>query len=189
VNRMMCGSINKCRDDPCSTDQGGSRRGSAGQIKDCECGVVCGASYALQYDKDFRDFISELKHGKKKIRGVKTLLVCRCDKSNLNICRSAGDDQVPCCDCPLSNWPDLCMVIKAFNGCIAVAISCKCDLTSRKHKEFAKVRSTIFDEKGKLSSPFEYLLILVPKGYLNIFKEVAKQSKQCSNIKVMRCYT
>ena len=184
MNRMMCGTINKCRDDPCSTDQGGSRRGSAGQIKDCECGVICGAPHALQYDKDFRDFLNKIK-----IKGVETLLICRCDKSDLDICRSAGDDQVPCCDCPLSNWPDLCMVIKAFKGCVAVAISCKCHLASRKYKEVTNVQSAILDEKGKFSSPFEYLLILVPKKYLNIFKEVAKQSKQCSNIKVMRCYT
>ena len=84
----MCGTISKCRDNPCSIDQGGSKKVSAGQIKDRECGIICGASYALQYDKDFRNFLSALQ---RKIRGAKTLLVCRCDKSDLNICRSAGD--------------------------------------------------------------------------------------------------
>jgi len=181
---MMCGTISKCRDNPCSIDQGGSRRGSAGQIKDRECGVVCDASHALQYDRDFRDFLNALQ---RRIRGVKALLVCRCDKSDRDLCLSAGDGQVPCCDCPLSNWPDLCMVIKASDGCVAVAVSCKCHLTSRRrYKEVTNVRSAILDEKGKLSSPFEYLLILVPKEYLKNFKEV---TEEYSNIEVMRCYT
>jgi hypothetical protein len=79
------------------------------------------------------------------------------------------------------------MVIKAFKGCVAVAISCRCDLTSERYKkEVAKVRSAILDEKNELSQPFEYLLILVPKDYLNTFKEVAGQF---SNVEVMRCYT
>jgi len=179
----MCGTINKCRDDPCSTDQGGGRRGFAGQIKDRECGVVCGDSYALQHNEDFRDFLNKIK-----IKRVETLLVCRCDRSNPEYC-SAGDDQVPCCDCPLSNWPDLCMVIKAFKGCVAVAISCKCHLTSKRHKEFVNVLSIISEDLLKwknLSSYFKYLLILVPKEYLKNFKKVAEQH---SNIEVMRCYT
>jgi len=79
------------------------------------------------------------------------------------------------------------MVIKASDGCVAVAVSCKCHLTSRRrYKEVTNVRSAILDEKGKLSSPFEYLLILVPKEYLKNFKEV---TEEYSNIEVMRCYT
>jgi len=180
---MICGIINKCRDNPCSTDQGKSKKTSAGQIKDRERGAICDDSHALQYDRDFRDFLNALQ---RRIRGVKALLVCRCDKSDRDLCRSAGDGQVPCCDCPLSNWPDLCMVIKASDGCVAVAISCKCHLTSRKHKEFTNIQSIILDEENKLSQPFEYLFILVPKEYLNIFKRVAEQY---SNVKAMRCYT
>ena len=132
MNHMMCGTISKCCDNPCSIDQGGSGRGSAGQIKDRECGVVCGASHALQYDRDFRDFLNALQ---RRIRGVKALLVCRCDKSNRDLCRSEGEGQMPFFDCPLSNWPDLCMVIKASDGCVAVAVSCKCHLTRKNIKK------------------------------------------------------
>jgi hypothetical protein len=54
-----------------------------------------------------------------------------------------------------------------------------------KYKKATNVRSAILEEKGKLSSPFEYLLILVPKEYLKNFKEV---TEEYSNIEVMRCY-
>ena len=180
----MCGIINKCYDNPCSANQGKSKKAFARQIEDRECGAICGP-HALQYDEDFRDFLNALRL-RSGVKGVKALLVCRCDKSNLNICRSAGDGQVPCCDCPLSNWPDLCMVIEASNRCVAVAISCKCNITSeKKYKESAKVRSFILDEKSGLPQPFEYLLILVPREYLRNFKSVAEQQ---SNVRVMRCY-
>ena len=182
---MLCGIINKCRDNPCSTDQGKSKKAFAKQIEDRECGAICNSRYALQHDEDFRNFLNALRLHR-GVKGIKALLVCRCDKSNRDLCRSAGDGQVPCCDCQLSNWPDLCMVIEASNKCVAVAISCKCDITSeKKYKESAKVQSFILDEKGRLPQPFEYLLILVPREYLRNFKSIAEQQ---SNVRVMRCY-
>ena len=183
---MMCRIINKCNNNLC-INQTENKKELIEQVKDRECGVICDTLYALRYDKDFRGFLSELEHRKKKIKGGKTLLICRCDKSDPNICRNAGVNQVPCCDCPLNNWPDLCMAIMGSKGCVIVAISCKCRLTSRKYKEPVKVQSIILEEKSKLSSPFEYLLILISKENLDAFKRIAK--KYNNNVKVARCYT
>jgi hypothetical protein len=79
------------------------------------------------------------------------------------------------------------MAIMGSKGCVIVAISCKCHLTSRKYKEPVKVQSIILEEKSKLSSPFEYLLILISEENLDAFKRIAK--KYNNNVKVARCYT
>jgi hypothetical protein len=145
----MCRIINKCNNNLC-INQTENKKELIEQVKDRECGVICDTLYALQYDKDFRNFLSELEHRKKKIKGGKTLLICRCDKSDPNICRNAGVNQVPCCDCPLNNWPDLCMAIMGSKGCVIVAISCKCRLTSRKYKEPVKVQYSGYETADDL---------------------------------------